>query len=85
MESSDCVLRLPEVLRMIGLSRSTLYAMVAAGSFPASIQLGPRARGWLRSSVLGWLDERIGRRGASRAPTSTSRPESAATARRQCS
>jgi prophage regulatory protein len=80
MEIDDVVLRLPEVLRLIGLSRSTLYSMIAAGSFPASIQLGPRARGWLRSSVLGWLDERIGQHGASRAPTSTSRPESVAAA-----
>jgi len=80
MESDDVVLRLPEVLRLIGLSRSSLYSMVAAGSFPAPIRLGRRARGWLRSSVWKWLDERIGQRDPAKALTSTTRTESQAAA-----
>lgn len=61
------VLRLRPVLDTVGLSRSSIYAMVAAGKFPKPIRLGPRAVGWLASDVEEWLDTRIQ---ASRAGTS---------------
>ena len=53
------VIRLPEVMNMAGLKRSTLYAFVKAGTFPKPIKLGAHASGWLASEVQNWLDERI--------------------------
>jgi prophage regulatory protein len=38
-----------------GLSRSTIYLRIAAGSFPKPISLGARAVRWLESEVEGWL------------------------------
>lgn len=56
------VLRLPEVLRRIGVSRSTLYAWIKGGHFPSPIKLGGSqhsASGWLESAVNQWLQQRI--------------------------
>jgi prophage regulatory protein len=57
---SIVVLKLPEVLRRTGLSRSRLYELSAAGSFPSQIKLGgPRASGWIESEVHSWILKRI--------------------------
>ena len=57
---SDRILRRPEVEALIGLKRSTIYAMMAEGSFPKSVLIGKRAIGWQESAVLGWLAKRVG-------------------------
>ena len=57
------IMRLPEVLRVTGLSKSTLYRKKKAGLFPESVELGERAKGWHATAVYAWID--------SRPPTST--------------
>lgn len=52
------IYRRPDVERLIGLSRSTLYAMMAEGSFPKPVKLGKRAVGWRERDVAAWLDSR---------------------------
>jgi len=37
-----------------GLSRSTIYARIAAGTFPKPVRIGPRAVAWLESDVEAW-------------------------------
>jgi len=56
---TETVLRLPEVMSRVGLSKSSLYSLVATGTFPAPIPLGARARGWLASEVASFVDGRI--------------------------
>lgn len=56
---SECILRLPVVLRRTGLSRSTLYSLQGQDDFPHSIALGARAVGWLESEVEAWISARI--------------------------
>ncbi|MBU3261729.1 AlpA family transcriptional regulator [Roseovarius sp. PS-C2] len=51
-------LRRPDVERITGLSRSTLYAMMAEGEFPKPIKLGKRAVGWRESDIAAWLESR---------------------------
>lgn len=53
------ILRLPAVKTATGLSRSTIYARVSEGRFPAPVSLGGRAVGWLEADVQSWLDERV--------------------------
>ncbi|HXV82341.1 MAG TPA: AlpA family transcriptional regulator [Candidatus Binatia bacterium] len=53
------ILRLPEVKRSTGLSRSTIYLRVAQGTFPKPVALGGRAVGWLEVEVQDWLQRRI--------------------------
>ncbi len=42
-----------------GISRSGIYQKMADGEFPKSISLGPRAVGWLESSIDDWIQSRI--------------------------
>ena len=53
------ILRLPVVMARTGLSRSTIYAKVAAGEFPEPISLGARAVGWISDEVEAWLIARV--------------------------
>jgi prophage regulatory protein len=76
---TETFLRLPTVIARTGLSRSTLYEQMAQGRFPRSVQLGPRAVGWLESEVNAWLMARIGEdRKAWIPPQAPSRPRSEA-------
>ena len=52
------IYRLPEVVAICGLSRSTIYEMIGRGEFPAPVRLGARAVGWRRSDIEAWLDSR---------------------------
>ena len=56
---SHTILRLPAVKQSTGLSRSTIYQLVADGSFPKPVSLGDRAVGWLEHEVQEWLQRRI--------------------------
>lgn len=53
---SHKIIRLPDVIKMTGLSRSTIYLRMSKGDFPQSISLGERAVGWLEADVELWLD-----------------------------
>ena len=54
------MLKLEEVMKITGLGRSTLYALVKSGSFPKQVQLGPRAVRWDSRAVERWLAEKLG-------------------------
>jgi len=51
-------LRLPSVMRVTGLGRSTIYRLMAEGQFPRPVQLASRAVAWRRSDIDGWTDTR---------------------------
>ncbi len=51
--------RLPVVLGLSSLKRSTCLALVKAGKFPAPIQIGQRAVAWVLADVDAWVDARI--------------------------
>ena len=55
----DRLMRRPEVQRTTGLSRSSLYRLIAEGRFPASIHLSEKSVAWLASEVDGWIAERV--------------------------
>jgi prophage regulatory protein len=52
-------LRLPTVRGRTGMSRSSIYAGVAAGTFPRPIKLAARSVAWLESDVDRWITQRI--------------------------
>jgi prophage regulatory protein len=51
-------LRLPAVMRLTGLGRSTIYRMVAARTFPGPFRLATRAVAWRRSDIDEWSESR---------------------------
>ncbi len=53
------ILRLKQVKARTGVSRSGIYQKMADGDFPKSISLGPRAVGWLESSIDHWIQTRV--------------------------
>ena len=61
---SERIYRLPDVKAQTGLSRSTLYAMMAEGRFPKPMKLGERAVGWSESEIATWLEGRKAQRTA---------------------
>jgi prophage regulatory protein len=53
------ILRLPAVKARTGLSRSTIYHMIARGVFPAPVPIGARAVGFLSTEIENWIACRI--------------------------
>jgi prophage regulatory protein len=54
-EPSNRIIRLPTVLNKTGLSRSTLYRKMEAGTFPRNLQISRRCAGWREADVDVWL------------------------------
>jgi prophage regulatory protein len=55
----DRLLRLPEVQRLTGLSRSAIYQQMQGGIFPKSVKTGPRAASWSEASIQAWIADRL--------------------------
>lgn len=53
------MIRLPEVMAICGLSRSTVYAYTKRGEFPARVKITRHASAWVREEVLAWVESRI--------------------------
>jgi prophage regulatory protein len=52
------ILRRPEVQRRTGLSRSTIYGLMAEGLFPRPVRLGKRAVGWPDHVIAEFIQSR---------------------------
>lgn len=50
------IIRLPDVVQRVGLSRATIYNKIKAGEFPKQIKLG-YASGWIESEIEGWISQ----------------------------
>lgn len=59
LNADNPILRMSAVEHQTGLKKSTIYALIKKGEFPAPISLGKRASGWLLSSINKWKLERI--------------------------
>ena len=55
---SNRKIKLPEVMAMTGLSRSSIYLLIKKGSFPAQVKLSTRSSGWFWREVNGWLESK---------------------------
>ncbi len=52
--------RWPKVSEITGFrSKSHVENLERRGLFPRSVKIGPRAKGWVHSEVIGWLEQRI--------------------------
>ena len=54
----DRFLRMPEVIFVTGLSKATLYRLMAQGKFPKQIKISSGAVGWPESEVMDWLNRK---------------------------
>ena len=61
MQQEDRILRLDELTRTVGLSKTTIYDRIRQDQFPRPVRLGApdtQAVGWRHSDVVKWLAER---------------------------
>lgn len=57
------LLRLPCVMNITALGKSSIYAAVKAGNFPAPVRLSARAVAWRENSVYDWIAGRVTTKG----------------------
>ena len=57
-EPQRLLARLPTVIKLTGLGRSTIYRWIAEGTFPLPERLGPRAVAWRWSDLERWTQSR---------------------------
>ncbi len=57
------LLKLEEVLKIVGASRASIYAWIKQGLFPRPLRIGRRRSVWLASEIQDWIHSRA--RGAS--------------------
>lgn len=55
----EALLRRKQVEARTGLTRSTIYALMAEGKFPKPVPLVGRTVAWTESSIDKWIAERI--------------------------
>lgn len=53
------LIRVPEVLRRIGLSRTTMYELIKEGRFPDKIIISSRSVAFVESEIDAWIEQTI--------------------------
>lgn len=55
---SEKLHRLPAVIDIVGLGRSSIYMAIKAGTFPAPVRIGAKAVAWKDSDIKKWIESR---------------------------
>ncbi len=55
----DKLIRLPRVMELTGLAKSTVWAWVKEKRLPAPTKLSPRVSVWKESEIMAWIN-RVG-------------------------
>jgi len=53
------LIRVPEVLRRVGFSRTTMYELIKEGRFPDKITISSRAVAFVESEIDAWIENTI--------------------------
>ena len=53
------ILRLSEVKKRTGLSRSTIYELISKDQFPSQILVSERCVGWDEDAIQNWILEKL--------------------------
>lgn len=53
------LIRVPEVLRRVGFSRTTMYELIKEGRFPDKINIGARSVAFVESEIDAWIENTI--------------------------
>ena len=55
----DRLLRLPDVADIVGIRKSSIYALMRANKFPKCVYITSKTVAWPESAVLAWVNDRI--------------------------
>lgn len=58
LEQPNAILKLPDVINICRLSKTSIYDAIKKGEFPAQVKLSIRSSGWLRSEIDQWLESK---------------------------
>jgi prophage regulatory protein len=61
-DSVSGIMRMPEVIEFVGMSRASIYRLMKLGEFPQQAKIGFSAVGWSRAEVVQWFTERMNAR-----------------------
>lgn len=53
------IARMPDAIKKTGLSRSTIYNLMAEGKFVRKIKLSQRSIGFLESDIDQWINRQV--------------------------
>ena len=53
---TDRLIRLPEVIQITSISRTQIYRLIAAGTFPKQRRISHKVAVWKESEVAAWID-----------------------------
>lgn len=53
------LIRVPEVLRRVGFSRTTMYELIKEGRFPDKVIIGARSVAFVESEIDAWIENTI--------------------------
>lgn len=54
-QTNDALLRLPQVLELIPVSKSGFWQGVKEGRYPQPLRISPRVTVWSRSSIMAYI------------------------------
>ena len=54
----DRLFREKDVLKIVGVSRSTLYRWIQSNEFPAPVRIGPRTKVWPEDKLKHWIESK---------------------------
>jgi len=57
------LLRLPEVMKRVGLRRSAIYQRMSEGRFPKCRTLGPKCSVWVEAEINAWVQSVVESKG----------------------
>ena len=58
MSEINVLHRLPAVMAITGLSRSSIYSFIKQGSFPQAVKIGVRATAWRSTDLAAWSESK---------------------------
>lgn len=54
----DRIIRFPELAKLTGMSRSTIWRREKQGEFPSPVKIGKRCVGWKKSEIKNWMNSK---------------------------
>ena len=55
---NERLIKMPELRKMVGKGRTSIYEAVNEGFFPRPVKIGSRAVAWRLTEIQKWIEER---------------------------
>lgn len=58
-DAKNRLLRLPEVMELVGLSKPSVYRLMKTGDFPKAKKISARAVRWIKCEIDDWISSKV--------------------------